>query len=143
MGKNLEKARMILENEDCTCVICREDAIFRSRERGVKPLLSWLDAGIQAAGASAADRVVGKGAAFLYVLFGVAEVYAGVLSESARQVLEANAIRVQYGECVPRIFNRTRTGYCPIESAVAGEEDPEKALLLIRQRLREMTEKPL
>ena len=140
MEQDLKKAAALLQEEDYTCVLCRDAAVYTSRERGVKPLLSWLDAGIGVQGFSAADRVVGKGAAFLYVILGIRAVYARVISETARAVLEENGITVQAETCVPRIFNRMRTGFCPIESAVQAENDPEKALPLIRARLRALAD---
>ena len=45
MTKDLEQARRMLEGE-YTCVVCREDAVYTATERGVKPLLNWLDQGL-------------------------------------------------------------------------------------------------
>ena len=63
---NLQKARNILESGNFTCVVCKGDAVCTTTQRGVAPLLNWLDAGTDLTGFSAADRVVGRGAAFLY-----------------------------------------------------------------------------
>lgn len=57
--------------------------MLTSTERGVKPLLQWLDGENSVKGFSAVDKVVGRAAAFLYVLLEVKEVYAGVMSEGA------------------------------------------------------------
>ena len=57
--------------------------MLTSTERGVKPLLQWLDGENRVKGFSAVDKVVGRAAAFLYVLLEVKEVYAGVMSEGA------------------------------------------------------------
>ena len=45
MSENLTKARFLLDTGGYTCVVCRNDTIHTATERGVKPLLSWLDSG--------------------------------------------------------------------------------------------------
>lgn len=138
MSEALAYARAELETGVFTCVLRRGTRTLTSVERGVKPLLDWLDAGTDLHGFSAADRVVGNGAAFLYVLLGVEELYANVLSHAAAETLERNGIRVTYGTLVETIQNRQKTGSCPIEEAVKGEADPHAALAKIRERLKEL-----
>ena len=70
----LRSAKDILEMEHCTCVIVKEDKAYTSMERGVKPLLSWLEENIDFKSASAADKVVGKAAAYIYVKMQISEV---------------------------------------------------------------------
>jgi hypothetical protein len=41
---DLDRAKAYLA-DGYTCAVCREDHVFYSRERGVKPLLAWLDEG--------------------------------------------------------------------------------------------------
>ncbi len=135
----LETAKKLLsEDTALTCVICREGEIFKSTLRGVKPLLELLDSEKNIKGASVADKVVGKGAAFLYVLLGVCEVYAGVLSESALAVLSENGIKAEYGELAVAIKNRAGDGFCPIETAVRDITCPQTALKQIRETLEKL-----
>ena len=68
-------ARAMLESGGYTCVLCRGDAILTDKRRGVRPLLDLLDSRENFVGYSAADKVVGKAAAFLYQLLGVEFVY--------------------------------------------------------------------
>jgi len=84
--KDLKKARQLLAGE-YTCVVCREDTVYTTTRRGVKPLVSWLEEGVDLRGFSAADRVIGRATAFLYVLLGVRSVWARVMSAPAAQVL--------------------------------------------------------
>lgn len=135
---NLEKAKEMLKNSDYTCVICSDEETLTSNKRGVAPLLAWLDEGEQLKGYSAADKVVGNGAAFLYVLLEAEEIYADVISKSALETLTRYNITVTYGIITEAIRNRDNTGFCPIESAVAGITSPETALEAIRDRLKEM-----
>ena len=136
MRADTARALELLRAEGLTCAVCRGDAVYQSTARGVRPLLDWLDEGAPLSGASAADKVVGAGAAYLYALLGVAEVYAEVVSAAAEKVLKRYGISLHFGTIVPRIRNRTGDGYCPIESAVENATDPQDALTRIRERLK-------
>ena len=138
MNTDLTKARDILDSGDYTCVLCRDSTIHTAAERGVKPLLSWLDSGMDAAGFSAADRVVGRATAFLYVLLGVAAVYARVMSRPAMDVLKKNGIAADAGQLVDGIINRKGTGPCPFEAAVLEIDTPTEALTAIRNKMAQM-----
>ena len=132
---NWEKAKQLLAEGGYTCVICGGDTVYTSHERGVKPLLELLEQGAELKGFSAADRVVGKAAAFLYVLLGVSAVYAGVISEPAAGVFRRFGVQADWEEKVEAIFNRTNTGFCPMESAVWDIDEPEKAPDAIKKKL--------
>ena len=139
MNTDLHNARNLLDSGDYTCVLCRQDVTHTATERGVKPLLSWLDAGLDARDFSAADRVVGRATAFLYCLLGVRAVYARVMSRPAMEVLENNGICTQTDQLVDGIINRRGTGPCPFESAVLPISDPTQALTAIRTKMSQMT----
>lgn len=138
MTENLTKAHALLATGDYTCAVCRGETIHTATERGVKPLLDWLDSGLDLTGFSAADRVVGRATAFLYCLLGVTEVYARVMSRPAIQVLSAHGIGVHTDQEVDGIINRRGTGPCPFESAVMEITDPAEALAAIRSKLMRM-----
>ena len=138
MTGKLHRANEIMSRDEYTCVVIKDERIYTSKERGVKPLLTWLEDGEDMQGASAADKVVGKAAAFLYVKLQIKEVYAGVISTPACAVLEQCGITVQYGQKVDAIRNRANTGFCPMETAVLGIEDADAALAAIKTKLREM-----
>ena len=135
MKTDLQTAIELLGKEEYTCVLCKGDSIYTSTERGVKPLLNWLDEGRQFKEFSAADKVVGKATAFLYVLLGAKEVYAPVMSEGAVSVLEENGISVRYDTLAKNIINRMGTGICPMESAVKDISEPQEAVAAIKARL--------
>lgn len=135
MNSNLTKAIEQLKSGAYTCVLCEGDTIYTSTERGVKPLLDWLDNGIDLKGFSAADKVVGKAAAFLYVLLGVKEVYSPVMSESAFYTFERNGIQPYCDKSVKNIINRAGTGFCPMEEAVMDVTEPKEAIDRIKKRL--------
>ena len=135
---NLEKAKELLNNSEYTCVLCSNEDTLTSNKRGVAPLIQWIDEHRDLNEYSAADKIVGNGAAFLYILLGVKELYAGVISETAVETLNNYKISVSYDLLTEAIVNRDNTGFCPIESAVMGIKSPEKALSAIRSKLNEM-----
>ncbi len=134
----METARKILSEYAYTCVLRRDDMILTATERGVKPLVRWLTEKTNVRGFSAADKVVGKATAYLYVLLGVKEVWAGVMSVSAAEVLTRHGITAAQGKLVENIINRQGTGICPFEAAVLEIHTPEEALTAIREKMREM-----
>lgn len=131
----LDRAKMLLIKTGCTCVLCGDDVILTDKRRGVRPLLDLLDRNADVAGFSVADKVVGKAAAYLYCLLGIQELYAGVISQPALEVLRRNCIHVEYDQLVPAIRNRAGDGPCPIESAVWEIDDPHLALAAIQKKL--------
>ena len=139
MNKNLEKAKELLVTEELTCCFTDGERIFKSRDRGVKPLLSYLADGIDTKGLCAADKVVGKAAAFLYVLLGIKCVYADVISEKALEVFENHGVEISFSTLVSAIRNRTNTGFCPMETAVENINDPKAAIEAIKEKLKELS----
>ena len=133
MDKRTEKAKQLLIENGYTCVLYSENAEYHSVQRGVKPLIGFIDSGVDFRGFFAADKTVGAGAAHAYVLLGVAEVWARVISESGKQVLENGGIRVFADEVVPFIVNRAKDGVCPFETAVKGVTDSVVALAVMRE----------
>lgn len=133
---NLKKAKNLISSGDYTCVLAQEEKIYTSTQRGVRPLLTWLDDNTNLEGFSCADKVVGKAAAFLYVLLKVKCVYALVISNPAIDVFKSYGIYTEYEMLVPSIRNRTDTGFCPMEQCVLDIDAPHDACEAIRQTLK-------
>lgn len=131
----LQKAREMLISRGHTCVLCLGERVYTSDLRGVRPLLEWLESEVDFRGFYAADKVVGRATAMLYCLLGVKGVHAGVMSEGAVQVLESHGIYAGYDRKADYIRNRTGTGQCPMEAAVAHLNDPNEGLQAVRQTL--------
>lgn len=138
MHRDAASAKALLNSGSYTCVLVKEDAIYTATERGVKPLLRWLEQKVDLSGYSAADKVVGKAAAFLYILLDVHAVHASVISHSALDLLNANGIIVSYDVLVEAIRNRSNTGNCPMEHATKDITDPVEALYTIQATLAQL-----
>lgn len=135
---DLEKAKKLLESAKATCAFVKDEEAFFSLERGVASLLKLLQEEKSLAGFSAADKVVGRAAAFLYVLLKVEKLYAGVISKYALEVLNFYGVPVEYGELVEAIRNRKGDGFCPMETAVLGISEPSEAVAAVVKKQEEL-----
>ncbi len=135
---HLSRAKELMESGDFTCVLTDGETVYTSVLRGVRPLVQFLESAEDMTGFSAADKVVGRATAYLYVLLGVGAVYARIISEPAVAVLQARGIRVEYDRIVPNIINRRGDGICPFEAAVMEIHDPAAAYRAIVQKMQEM-----
>ena len=131
---DLQKACEVLEAGNFTCVVCHQDVLYTATDRGVAPLLNWLENGTDLTGFSAADRVVGRATAYLYVLLGVKTVYARVMSKPAAEVLASHGIITQADSLVEGIINRKGDGPCPFEAAVMNIHNAKSALTAIQDK---------
>ena len=130
-----ERARKLLIDGGYTCVLISKEKTVTSKKRGVAPLLELLENGNDYNGYFAADKVVGAGAAYLYVLLGVSAVWAQTVSKAARSLFGKYGIELHYENCVPHIINRAGDGICPMENAVKDASSPEDALDKIKNTL--------
>ena len=135
---NLEKAKQILSDGEYTCVLANEKITLSTKERGVKPLVKWLECSLDSHDFSAADKVIGKGAAFLYLLLGIKSIYAFVISTPALELLRERNVYVEYSQEVDNIINRQGTGICPFEEAVLPITDEKIAYQLIKEKMQSL-----
>ncbi|WP_303011059.1 DUF1893 domain-containing protein [uncultured Bacteroides sp.] len=123
-----------------SCVIANGNKIRTFTRRGVIDLYDLL---VQEPdylkGAVIADKVVGKGAAALMVLGGIKEVYADIISSKALSLFRKYGVKVGFAQEVPFIWNRARTGGCPVETMCSEEESAEAILPLIREFLEKVS----
>ncbi len=133
---DLETAVSCLDGH--TLALCKNGEVLTSDLRGVAPMVDFLLKGRDLTGYSAADRVVGKAAAMLFVKAKIRAVFAQTISVPAEAFLRAHGVEVRYENRTERIRNRAGTGFCPMESVVADEDDVERAFSLILRKSEEM-----
>ena len=138
MSENLKYATELLKKENYTLVLYDGENLITSKDLGVKPVLDLYNQGKKFTGFSSADLIMGKAVAFLYVLLGIKEVYAPIVSEPAKEVLDKYDIKIEYDKKIPLIPNRDKTGFCPMEQAVLTETEPEKAYEIIQKKYLEL-----
>lgn len=138
---DIEKAKKLLSGGNFTCVLCKGDTSYTSTGKGVSPMLTFLENGTELRGFSAADKIVGKAAAMLFVCAGVTEVFAEVMSKAAVNYLKERGIACSYGVLTDKIINRKGDGLCPMELAVMDIEDEKLGFSAIKNRFDEIRRK--
>lgn len=139
MNNDLKKAMNILEDENLTCVLCRDDIVYKSNEKGILPMINFISVGYDLKGFSVADKIVGKAVSMLFVLAGIKEVYTSVVSNSAYDYLMSNNIDVHYNIKTEKIINRKGDDICPMEKAILEVSNPEIAYVVICETLKKLS----
>ena len=132
---NLETAKNILIHNDKTCVLCKGDIIYFSEDKGISPMINFINDGLDMHGFSAADRIVGKAAAMLFIFAGIKEVYASVISKDAAEIFLQYGIRYTYDTLTDKIINRKGDDICPMEKTVKDISQPQLAYEAIKKTL--------
>ena len=110
--------QQILNKTAASCVIRNQGEIRIFQNRGIKDLYELYQTEPHfLKGADIADKVVGKAAASIMCLGGVANLHTPVISHSALDILKNRPIKVSYNQEVPYIINRQQNGWCPLEKA--------------------------
>lgn len=115
--------------------LCKDGEIVTSDKRGVCALIGFIDDNMKFDGYSAADIIVGKAAAMMFVKLGVRVLYAKTLSRTGAEYLKKHNVVFLYGEMCERIINRAGTDICPMEKAVADTDDCDEGYILIKNQI--------
>ena len=132
---HLSAAENKLKTGGYTCVLTDGESFYTSTDRGVKPLVQFIEKKTIPQNLFAADKVVGKATAYLYVILKIQALYAAVISEPAVAVLRCHGIAVSYDSLVPNIINRRGDGICPFEEAVMDVHDAASAYTAILKKM--------
>lgn len=138
---DLARAKELLQRENLTLALVHGEEQYTSDLRGILPLLQLAEGKQSFVGWSAADKIVGKAAAILYVCLSVKEVYAEVMSRAALAVFSGCGISVEYGTLVEKIINRRGDGICPMEATVEHLTSAQEAPAALRTTLNRMMKK--
>ena len=142
MDELLTKAVKLLGESGASCVLLRGDRPEYLAGRGVGPLTDALAAVPQHfAGCAAADKIIGRAAALLFLYGGVGEVYGEVMSRGAMEMIASNGIPAAYGTLAEQIRNRAGDGICPMEKISSGITSPEEAYRALSAAVARMRQK--
>ena len=132
----------VLHTGNYSCVIRSSNETHTFSQRGVADLYDivknrpgFLE------GSLVADKVVGKAAAALMILGGIAELYAEVISSSALALLRDADIAVGFGREVPFIENRDKSNWCPLEKMCYNETSAKTILPLVEEFIGSLQER--
>lgn len=130
---DIELGKLLLV-DDKTIVLVKDDIIYEDKAKGIRPMLNYILNKYDLRGFSVADKVVGKGAAVLFIYANIKEVYAKVISKVALDLLKQHHILVTYDKLVNNIINRKGDDLCPMEKAVLDINDIDKAFAILKEK---------
>lgn len=134
MTENLKKAIAMLKADNIRLAMTDGDTVFTSDVRGVYTLIELIEKGeYRLSDFSAADKVIGRGAALLYAKMKIREVHGIVMSEKAKEIFDLYSVPYSCDTVVPYIINRKGDGMCPVEKATEGICDCESAYPVIKE----------
>lgn len=138
---DLEKAKELYKSQNHTCVLCKDDIIYTSDLKGIAPMVNFIEQNTDLKGFSAADKIVGKAVAMLFISAGVTSVYADVMSKAAVSIFSDYCVDYSYNILTENIINRTGNGLCPMEQAVSNISDISQALSVIKNAIEKLRHK--
>lgn len=133
---DIELAKERLEGH--SICLCKGGDIITDDGRGISPMMKFIGMEKDLKSYSAADMIVGKAAAMLFVKAEICAVHGKVMSEAASKYLEAHHIPHSYDKLTEQIINRTGDNICPMEAAVANVSDPEEGYKALFNKIQEM-----
>lgn len=139
---NLQQLKEKLKEDEASLVAKVKGEIYESHLHGIGPILNPMKENQHFfEDAIVVDRVIGKATAMLLVLSKVQYVYAYVMSEKAKEILDMYHVEYGYEETVPYIINRTHDGMCPMEKTVYEMTDLDEAFEALKNKQKELMSK--
>ena len=118
--------KKFLETEDTVRVYLAGKLRFRSTQKGIKPLITYIQEFAPCPeGAIVFDRITGNAAALLLKEASCSRVYSLIGSRLAAQTLKELGISHSFLRTVPYIVNRYGNDMCPFEKASLGKSPAE------------------
>ena len=136
MEKDFQKAKEEYNSGKYTLVICKDEDIIKSDVTGIRPVMTLIDSKKDYKGYSAADKIVGRAAAFLYTLLQVKNLYGETMSKGAVEILKNAGIYYEYKTLTDYIKKKKKTGMCPMDEAVKDIDNPKDAYEAIRNKIK-------
>ncbi|WP_307903465.1 DUF1893 domain-containing protein [Haliovirga abyssi] len=115
-------------------ILKNNEIIFRSRKKWIYPLFDaeiFIEKfNLNTEEIEIEDKIIGKAAAAFIIKMNVKKIYAHLLSELAKELLEKYNIEYKYDKIVKRIN-------CKTEELFNKEDDVEKIVKILKERVKE------
>jgi len=135
VAANNQLFKKFLKAEDTLWICLTGNLLFRSTEKGIAPLLTYLqEFPPHPEEVIVFDRVVGNAAALLLKKALGKKVYSLMGSKLAAETLKRLGIAYSFLTVVPYISNRAGDDMCPFEKASIGKS-PEEFYELVKEKL--------
>lgn len=134
----LEKAKCIIKDTNAVFAFVSENEEIISSAKGIGFVASLCNDKKDLSEGAAADKIVGKAAAMLFVFLGLKCVHAETVSSGAIKVFEEYGVEYSYDVITEAIINRKGDGLCPMEMAAKDTKTPEETLVAVNKKLEEL-----
>jgi len=135
--KDLNLAREVISNEDCSVVIIKYCKIWKKiKGEGVKPMLEAIEElGEDINESVIGDKILGKASALLCRYAKASGVYSPQGTKTAIALLIMGGIPCQIDQMIPFIQNKNGDDICPFEKILKNVESPDKAYIILKDKL--------
>ncbi len=134
----IEKAIKIIENNNATCVVIKDNKIIKTDNgRGIGSLIKMYEEGLLR-DTVVVDKIIGKAAATIFALARIKKCFGFTMSKSAKSLLESNNIKCEYKTLTDYIVNRKGDGMCPMESSIINSNDLDESIKLLKNKIEEL-----
>lgn len=118
--------------------LCRNGEVITDDGRGISPMMKFIAQGRDLSGYSAADLIVGKAAAMLFVMVGIVSVHGVTMSRAGKDYLKSHGVPCTCDVLTEKIIDRSGKDICPMEKTVADISDAEAGYAALKKRIEEM-----
>lgn len=132
---DIQKAKELFYSENYTLVACKDGKTECFAEGGIKTLVKLVESGKNYSTYSFCDKIVGRAAAFLFVLMEAKEVHAKIMGRLAIQILDRAQIKYSSDQFVDFIKDSSGKELNEFEKAVVRSGSPKVALQDIKATL--------
>ena len=137
-GAAPEGFRMLemLNQQGLSLLVYNHDSLTTHANRGIQDLIQLISEQPERLnGAVVADKIIGKSAAAIMIVGGAKQVHTNLICTPARELFEANGVRIFAAEEVPMILNRDRSGMCPMDTRIQEVESIEECVEILQAAL--------
>ena len=135
--RDLELAREVLSNSDCSVVIISYGKIWKKKTGdGIKPILEAIDEmGEDIHDSIIGDRILGKASALLCRYAKAQGVYSPQGTKTGIALLIMGGVPCQVDQLIQQINNRAGNGPCPFEKMLKDVTSPDDAYKILKEKI--------
>jgi len=123
----------MLNRQGLSLLVFNDGELSTHANRGIQDLLSLISEQPERLnGAVVADKIIGRSAAAIMIAGGAKQVHTNLICTPARELFEANGVRIFATEEVAMILNRDRSGMCPMDTRIRDAESVEECVEILQ-----------
>jgi len=135
--KDLELARHVITNDDCSFVVIKYEKIWKKKKgEGVRSILeAIIEMGEDIYGSVIGEKILGKASALLCRYAKASGVYSPQGTKTAIALLIMGGVPCQIDKMIPFIQNESGTGQINSEKLLNEVNSPDEAFEILKEKL--------